>query len=152
MGSTKGASISNMLTGYLNQKLKGIEMTGDRSIFLDTLKMPHLLWHNNVEKHRQKLEDEFPDVSAAADEHYWLTGFYITSEREPHTQVDRSLQYSKIAWDVLAPRGYRMINAFDVTAAFAFDTDAQSDGLHIDGPPSKVIVTKLFHHLCRDVM
>ena len=46
-------------------------------------------------------------------------------EREPHIQVDRSLLFSKIAYDTLTPKGYKMINALDVTAAFAFDTDGQ---------------------------
>ena len=46
-------------------------------------------------------------------------------EREPHIQVDRSLLFSKIAYDTLTPKGCKMINALDVTAAFAYDTDGQ---------------------------
>ena len=65
-------------------------------------------------------------VSNKASANFFVvTGFYYTSEREPHVTVDRSLQYSKLAFDVLSPKGYKMINAFDVTAAFAYDTDGQ---------------------------
>ena len=91
-------------------------------------------------------------MTGGGDELYWITGFYYTSERELHVVVDRSLQFSRLAWDVLTPKGYRMINALDVTAAFAFDTEGQADGLHIGGPPAKAIVTKFLHHLCHEVL
>ena len=44
-----------------------------------------------------------------------------------------------------------MLNGFDVTAAFTFDTDGQGDGMHITGPPIKVVVMKFFHHLCQTI-
>lgn len=125
--STKGASISAMLGGVLSQKLQNINMTtGGKSVFVDTLAMPHLLWHNGIRAYQEKLEVAFPSLlDDDGVEHYFVTGFYYTSEREPHVQVDRSLQYSKMAYDILSPKGYRMINAFDVTSAFAYDTDSQ---------------------------
>ncbi len=101
-------------------------MAGNRTVFLDTLKMPHLLWHNGVHHYQELLETNFPSVvEDTENEHFFITGFYYTSEREPHVQVDRSLQFSQMAHDVLTPKGYKMINAFDVTSAFAFDTDGQ---------------------------
>ncbi|KAL7543139.1 hypothetical protein ACHAXR_012435 [Thalassiosira sp. AJA248-18] len=150
-----GASIKNIVDGYITQKLQNINMTkdvvnGTRKVILDTLKMPHILWHKSINEHRKVLEN-FPDVTTSENEHYWISGFYYTSEREPHVQVDRSLQYSRMAMDILAPKGYKMINGFDVTAAFSFDTSGQADGLHITGPPIKAIVTKFFHHLCHGV-
>jgi hypothetical protein len=45
-----------------------------------------------------------------------------------------------------------MINGFDIGAEFAFDTVGQADGMHINGPPIKAIVTKFFHYLCRGVL
>lgn len=74
-----------------------------------------------------------------------------------------------------------MINAFDLTAgtlatpkqrwleyvlffpntcfvvvaamvAFTYEAATQNDGMHFIGPPMKMIVTKLFHHLCHDVV
>ena len=120
---------------------------------LDTLNMPHLLWHNPVGKQRSLFEDDslFPPVPSTV-EHYWVSGFYISSEREPHAQVDRSLQFSRLAEDILGEKGYRAINVLGPTAAFTYDTDGQADGLHISGPPAKVAVQKFFHHLCRDVL
>lgn len=157
----QGASIKNLVIGYMNQKLQNITMVpegnsnGTLSVVVNTLKMPHLVWHLSIEEYLEELHDitKFPDVTNNSDyEHYWITGFYYTSEREPHAQVDRSLQYSKMAWETLTRKGYKMINAFDVTAAFAYDTDGQADGLHIGGPPTKAIITKFFHHLCHDVL
>ena len=124
----QGASIKQILTSYMFQKLQVINMTteGNRTVFLDTLKMPHILWHNGLRDHQEHLETNFVSVvDDTENEYYWITGFYYTSEREPHVQVDRSLQFSKMADDILTPKGYKMINAFDVTSAFAFDTDGQ---------------------------
>jgi hypothetical protein len=125
--SLQGASISAMLHGVMTQKLQNINMTiGGKSVILSTLKMPHLLWHLGIQAYLETLDREYPSVlDDTSAEHYWVTGFFYTSEREPHVQVDRSLQYSKMAHDVLSLRGYKMINAFDVTSAFAYDTDGQ---------------------------
>jgi hypothetical protein len=41
-----------------------------------------------------------------------------------------------------------MITAHDMSAAMTFDTAGQKDGMHINGPPAKMILTKLFHYLC----
>ncbi|EJK50197.1 hypothetical protein THAOC_30861, partial [Thalassiosira oceanica] len=73
---------------------------------LDTLKFPHLLWHNSVARQRSLFEDssQFPPVPPTV-EHYWVSGFYLTSEREPHTYVDRSLQFSRLAEDILGGEG-----------------------------------------------
>ena len=151
----KGASFKNMIDGYMKQKLQKINMTnstvnGTHTVVLDTLKMPHVLWHLTVDEHRQNLEN-MANVTSDV-EYYWLSGFYVTSEREPHVHVDRSLQFSKVTMDVLTPKGYKMINGFDVTAAFGFDTDGKADGLHITVPPLRAIITKFFHHLCQDVI
>ncbi|KAL7546704.1 hypothetical protein ACHAWF_010032 [Thalassiosira exigua] len=150
----EGMSIANIVKGYLDQKLRNITFPkeGTLNVTLNTLKISHVIWHHPIDEYRETLEKDFVDVSANdAEEHYWITGFYFTSEREPHVLVDRSLQFSKMAWDVLTPKGYKMINALDVTSAFAFDTDGQADGLHIGGPPIRAVVTKFFHHLCHDV-
>jgi len=36
--------------------------------------------------------------------------------------------------------------------AFTYDAAAQMDGMHMLGPPVKAIVTKLFHHVCSNVI
>jgi len=154
----RGKSLKNVVDGYMAQKLRNIGMAegvGTRSVYLDTLAMPHVLWHNSLAAYRQVLENGMPNVTEATgskDEYYWISGFYCTSEREPHTRLDRSLQFSKMAYDILTPKGYKMLNAFDVTAAFTFDSDSQGDGLHISGPSIKVVVDKFFHHLCDGVL
>ena len=124
----RGQSIRNIISGYLEPKLRNIKMMNETSnlvVTLDTLAMPHLLWGQSVDEYVATLRD-FPNVPTDTEiESYIVTGFYYTSEREPHVTVDRSLQYSKLAFDILNPKGYKMINAFDVTSAFAYDTDGQ---------------------------
>jgi len=152
----EGVSIRSVVDSYMMQKLENIHMTNagedTLSVVLDTLKWPHLLWHNSIGEYKQHLADNFPNVTGSNTEYYFVTGFYVTSEREPHVTLDRSLQFSQIASDILIPKGYKLINGFDLSAAFAFDTDGQADGLHILGPPIQAIVTKFFHHLCRDIV
>ncbi len=124
----RGLSLKEVVDSYMSQKLRKINMTTETNkiVVLDTLKMPHLLWHKGINEHRNDLINDFPNVTADSEqEYYFLSGFTFTSEREPHVQIDRSLQFSKMAYDILSPKGYKMINAFDVTAAFAFDTDGQ---------------------------
>jgi hypothetical protein len=116
-----------------------------KKVILDTLMMPHLLWHDNEETYRAKCSPILMLTSTLSTTSFWVL---YTSEREPHVQVDRSLLYSQLAWEILTPKGYKMINAFDVTEAFAFDTTGQLDGMHVIGPPIQSIITKLFHHIC----
>ena len=149
----QGASVKNVLETYIAQKLKGIQMVEQtktsRTIILDTLKMPHVVWHESMKEFGNNL-DNYPEVDSKKLEHYFVTGFYFSSEREPHVIADRSLQFSNLAWEKLTPKGYKMINAFDATAAFTFDSDGQNDGLHITGPPIRATLTKFFHHLCQE--
>ncbi len=134
--TVEGASVKEMLKRYIGQKLKGVQLVNKtsttRKVILDTLKMPHVVWHDSVKEFGTKL-DKMKQVNDEALEYYFVTGFYFSSEREPHVVADRSLQFSNLAREKLTPKGYKMINAFDVTAAFTYDSDAQNDGLHITG-------------------
>ena len=130
---TQGLSVKGIVEGYLKQKMQNINMatSGNYTVTIDTLRMPHLLWHESVHQLRKGLEN-YPDLSSdGSREHYFLSSFYYTSEREPHVQVDRALKYSKIAFDILSEKGYRMINAFDPTGAFGYDTDGQVSVFYI---------------------
>ncbi|KAK1732606.1 hypothetical protein QTG54_016667 [Skeletonema marinoi] len=103
----KGASVKQMLSRYIEQKLNGIQMVKptafSRNIVLDTLKMPHVVWHDAVKVFGNKL-DAYGEINNETSEYYFVTGFYFSSEREPHVVVDRSLQFSNLAWKKLTPR------------------------------------------------
>jgi hypothetical protein len=78
---------------------------------------------------------------------------YISSEREYEARGPIQVLKSQIARDVLEPRqNYRMLNFYDMTAAFTYDTATQGDGMHIIGPPMKMVRTKLFHYVCVDYL
>jgi hypothetical protein len=69
------------------------------------------------------------------------------------THVARMIKYSTIVPKIMEPKGYKMINTFDMSAAFPYDTATQMDGMHVIGPPMKMVVTKLLHqHMCVGVV
>lgn len=114
---TEGFSIKKVVDSYLAQKLQNIQMANSssvdhqgRKIILSTLKMPHLLWAYPLKVYREKLKNELPDVTESNNEYYFITGFYYSSEREPHVQVDRSLQFSQVAHDILSRKASIMIS------------------------------------------
>jgi hypothetical protein len=160
--TTSGASISAMVEQYLKVRMVDMklapmlsgdtEATGEpMSVVVDTLKWPHLLWHNTEDQWVDMLKS-YPAVNATREEHYWVSSFFVASEREPYVQVARAERLAKYAQEILTPKGYKMINAFDSSAAFAFDTAGQGDGLHVVGPPMKAILTQIFHHMCSTVV
>jgi hypothetical protein len=79
---------------YLTQKLQNILMVNatyaeeGQTVTLSVLSMSHLLWHNLLEIQREKFKSDFSEVlSQSKDEYYFITGFYYSSEQEPHIQV-----------------------------------------------------------------
>ena len=152
--SVSGASISAFYEDYVNQRLANIQLYNVSTakdaleVELSTLKFPHILWRKNLSGWERDL-DEFKAVQPH-EEKYFLSGFYYSSEREPHVTVELSNQLTKLAYERLTPRGWKMINAFDTTAAFTYDSATQNDGLHIIGPPAKQTIVRFLHHLCGD--
>jgi hypothetical protein len=150
--SVVGCSVAGFLSEYVNQRLQGVHFVNSSetlSVILDTLWITHKLWHDTATIFKTFL-NELKPINASYQEHFFISSFFYSSEREPHVLVDRSLQFSRMAYEVLEPKGYKMINAFYPTAAFTYDSAGQLDGLHIAGPPMKAITNKFFHHLCSE--
>jgi hypothetical protein len=150
----QGRSIAEFLTSYTSQRLQNLKLfnasTGKGiQVKLDTLMMVHKVWMLDEEyrKELEALEDVPPNV-----EHFVVSTFYLSSERDIHIHVERIHDMNQIVREILAPKGYKFLNGFDLSAAFTYDTATQRDGLHIIGPPMKMIVTKLFHYLCKDIV
>ena len=150
------------MNDYLSQRLQNLVMhngTGQEQgeegihVTIDTLKLPALTM--SPEDHWFGIHKQLKRLPIAKpnEEHYWMNGFFLSSEREPHVQVARMEKLIEIAEKALGDiddggKGYKMINSFDMSAAFAYDAATQYDGLHLIGPPMKMIITKLFHHVC----
>jgi hypothetical protein len=166
---TEGNSIAKFLNEYLMARLEKITLYGGHGddmnatntslaqpvdegidVVIDTLTLAALALNpdNNYFGVKKKLEKMAPITASSKREHYWVTGFFLSSEREPHVQARRMEHLNELAEEALELKGYRMINAFDMSAAFAYDTATQFDGLHLIGPSMKMIITKLFHHMC----
>jgi hypothetical protein len=144
-----GASIWLFLQQYLNQRIKKLTMYQNENesdglqIHLSTL----ALLHHNVRTLHDEL-DKLTVVNTSQLESYWVNSLYVSSEREHEARGPIQIVKSQIAQDTLGWRGYSMLNLYDMTAAFTFDTATQMDGMHIIGPPMKMLITKLFHYMC----
>jgi len=117
---TAGASIGAMLKEYIGARLEeNVEYySGEdgRTVTVDTLKWPHQIWHlteANIEAELNKMPDQNEDAL-----HFWVSPYFISSEREPYVHLERGLKFLEFAEAILKPKGYRMINAFDPSAAF----------------------------------
>jgi hypothetical protein len=146
---TEGRSISEFLNEYLIQRMENINLykgSDAKTVILDTLSLLHNFGPDFAETLKAR-----PNVGEL-EEIFWVTGFYLSSEREPGAIGPAVERYSRIAYDVLQSKGYKMLQVYDLSAAFTFDTATQSDGMHIVGPPMKMAITKLFHHLCGEVV
>ena len=148
----EGASINSSIQQYVKSRKDNITFYDDNlpdamDVTLSTLNLLHMQTNSN------ELEAAFrkrPN-STQAHEYYWASSFYQSSERDVWTHVEHEHAKSNLAEDILnGPlKGYTMLNSFDTTAAFTYDTATQMDGMHIIGPPMKMLVTKFFHHMCR---
>jgi hypothetical protein len=56
------------------------------------------------------------------EEIFWVTGFYLSSEREPDRMGPHMERYSRIAYDILQSKGYKMLQGYDLSATFTFDS------------------------------
>lgn len=148
---TDGASISQYLNEYLDQRLKDValydQIPHSRNIVLSTLR---LLARAKLPLY--KIEEAFQNYPNSTDFNTWYftSGLFLSSERDIWTQVERMEELQRLAAKVMVPKGHKMLNAFDMSAAFTYETATQFDGMHIVGPPMKMMITKLFHHICTE--
>ena len=152
----EGASISENIRQYVDQRSVGLNffdasLEGARSITVSTLANPHMSWNENEDGWIAKFQGMAP-ISANNTDYYIVNPFFWSSEREPHVHAGRAENMAFLMQTWLQPKGYKIINALDLTTAFTYDTALQSDGLHITGPPMKMIVTLVFHDLCSGVV
>lgn len=144
-----GFSIWHFLGQYLNQRTSTLTMYDNKDndgleIHLSSLALTHLPLNT--------LHDVFTNERPVLDpnkmEFYWVNSLFFSSEREQEARGIVQQMKSDIALEVLGPKNYHMLNLYDMTKAFSYDTATQMDGLHIIGPPMKMAISKLFHYVC----
>jgi hypothetical protein len=150
----KGRSIAEFIHEYTLQRLQNVTMHNATdpeaiTVTVDTMELLHNLC-TPLEDYEAKLKD-LPQVGPN-EEHYWVSGFYLSSEREARGHVGRIPMNNEVAHAAAKRAGYKSISAFELSSTFSFDTATQSDGMHIIGPPLKAVSTKLFHHMCSGVV
>jgi len=150
----KGTSVAEFMNNFVQYRLMNVTMYPNKadpeatSIVFDTLGLLH---QNGPDG---SFEQALATSAVAPDneEHYWISALFLSSEREVHTHVKRMERYNNVLPKIIEQKNYKMINVFDLTAAFTYDAATQNDGMHFIGPPMKAIVTKLFHHVCSDIL
>ena len=150
----EGESIASFLRLYLTMRVKNIKLYNNTNsgngtkVTLSTFGMSHFC-PQPTDKLRTRFKNE-RNISASPlkAEFFRVNGYFLSSERELLCTSSRMMQFNRIGEEILQSKGYSMINAFDMSAAFTFDTATQNDGMHIIGPVMKIIITKLFHYLC----
>jgi hypothetical protein len=144
-----GQSIWHYLRQYLYQRIQNLTMYNNEKlkdgveIRLSSLS----LLHHHYAGLREAYES-MPVIDTNHMEFYWVNSIYLSSEREDEGRGPAQLMKSQIVQEILEPKHYRMINFYDMTKAFTYDTATQMDGMHIIGPPMKMVMTKLFHYMC----
>ena len=157
---THGTSVAGYINEYLQQRLSHVELYNHRknhvkrehtiNVTLDTFHSPHLMWHNSSKEWREEFQSY--KKPKKWEEHYYIENMYFVSEREPFCTAPRATVINKDMEEILVPKGYKKLGAYTMSSAFSYDTATQMDGMHIVGPPLRMIVTKLFHHVCKDVV
>jgi hypothetical protein len=147
--SGEGRSIWEFLKMYLDQRLDGMIMhkrtAADPGISIQLTTLAML--HHKFDELRE-IVSKMPLLDRTKTEHYWINSMFLSSEREHEARGPVQILKSTMVQDILGPKNYTLLNFYDLTAAFTYDTATQMDGMHIIGPPMKTILAKLFHHVC----
>jgi hypothetical protein len=144
----EGHSTASMVNGALLKRFENITFYNNDlgpQVKLTTYSLLH--YCHNPQGVKDYFENQAPNV-AENEEFLRVSGCVLSSEREILCTSSRMRQYSIWGDHYLTPKGYNMINAYDMTAAMTYDTAVQHDGMHIQGPPLAMILTKIFHYLC----
>lgn len=152
--NSEGASISEFLNEYVTQRIASVQpFNGTKSkgtfSILSTKKLLHLMFQSDEEL--AKTMSSFPTV-IAIHMHFIVGGFFLSSERETYAEAERTKAVNVMLKHTPRLKGYKYLEAYDLSAAFTYDTATQMDGMHIIGPPMKALITKYFHYLCKDVL
>jgi hypothetical protein len=90
-----------------------------REVLVLSLQWPHLIWHMNETQYREKLTSLYPSLSNNSERvGIAVSPYLVTSEREQYIHMERAIRFAQVSEEVLLQRGYQMINAFDLSAAF----------------------------------
>ena len=147
----EGQSIASLIRGWLRKRFENITLYDDTGagggtkVTISTFALLHSCY--KPDSVRDYFEKDARKVTKD-EEFFWVSGYFLSSERALLCTASRMREFSIWGDRLLTPKGYKMINAYDMSAAMTFDTAGQKDGMHINGPPAKMILTKLFHYLC----
>lgn len=152
-----GASVAEILNQFVSLRLQNIQMYNSTAndsvtVTLSTLKLLHLTTQIDsvaIGRWKTAYKNITEDPRSIV---YIVNGFYLTSERETFCFVERMRRYNYQLEEHFLPKGYHVLNAFDLSKAVSYETAGQFDGMHLTGPAIKMVTVKFFHHLCQDVV
>mmetsp|Transcript_8264 Transcript_8264/g.17640 ORF Transcript_8264/g.17640 Transcript_8264/m.17640 type:complete len:715 (-) Transcript_8264:1376-3520(-) len=150
---TQGASIAAQYRNYLEPRIKNLKLyqgQGGRTVSLGTNKMLHAL--SDIQENFLQSVDKMANMTEDGDTISFVAGTYFLSSVRDIADWESMAFTNNILKQHLIPKGYKYINTFDMSAAMTFDTGSQMDGMHLVGPVPKMVLTKFFHYLCKDVV
>ena len=136
---TQGKSIAEFLSHYVKQRTDPLQMyTGKdgKRVTLTTMAILHKssLTRDVLIQDLQKT----PNVSHDKDIVYLTSGYFLSSQRDVYAHSGTMKEANEKMKEILVPKGYRYINAYDLSTAMSYETATQFDGMHLIGPTCKV--------------
>lgn len=136
-------------TGCLDQYDAGFKKCNGKvpiRITADDLHIIHRLWDTSEDKWVQRIED-LPE-STETHRQIWLSGPFIVSERECHVMAARYKRFADFARPIFERKKWVELNWVNASTALGYESATQFAGLHVVGPPMKILFHQLMGHVC----
>mmetsp|Transcript_15140 Transcript_15140/g.31211 ORF Transcript_15140/g.31211 Transcript_15140/m.31211 type:complete len:697 (-) Transcript_15140:1269-3359(-) len=153
---TDGRSIAQYLGEYLQQRTQNLQLfqgSNGRKVTLSTLGLLHNMdrFKGDFDQWLQSQPTLSFDKNNSKEIVFVVGGYFLSSQRAVFAQAHNVDYANQKIQQQLLPKGYRYLNAYDLSIAMAYVT-TQQDGMHLIGPTCKMVITKMLHHLCKDVV
>ena len=131
-----GQSVARSFEQNVRLRLQNLELYNHtlpdaKKVTLSTLKLLHETTHADKDILASWMK-HYKNMTETPNHFFYIAnGFYLTSERETFCFVDRMRQFNYMLEGYFLPRGYHVLNAFDVSKAVSYETAGQFDGMHL---------------------
>jgi hypothetical protein len=147
-----GRSISVYMNEYLQQRTSGLNFYNGTEANGTIVELSTLALLHKAMKPTDVVRIELSELpNSTSTRPVFVVGpMFLSSERETLAIHENLVRVNALARDVLQSKGYNFFTVSDASAPMVYDVATQFDGMHLIGPPMKLIITKFFHYLCKD--
>lgn len=154
--SVTGRSLAEFFNEYVKLRLSSIKLFNDKvdpeavDVEVTSMGLIHFSTHTETDKLDAAIKNLRP--STAKNLRFWIPINFISSEREQWGTFERANYMNQMLEPIFAALNYTSLTGWAMSIPLSYDTAGQMDGMHLVGPTLKMMVTKFFHHLCKDVV